>query len=494
MSVCIVGAGLAGLSTAIKIKLDNPDIKVTVIDKIAQQSNTQMAGMRLQIGDGVRKKNMVDELASRIALRNNQTVTHEIQQFARLSIQEVEFWQNLPKKNSTFTEPFPFHTDPLWFGPQWGNANASGKARGVNLLKYFRENAEKIGIEFKKADAEKIIVNHGYIEGLIAKNYEKSISSEYVMIKADAYILAGGNAGGSMFESTNREIRHSPQELALDAGFSIIDSTNFMFHPFGKCTDDGMPILCCFETDAISDMIVYFRDNTIDHETTRLLKEHSAHYHFGEIAKRFYEHGSVVTLRRDGQDDVEYARLSHHYSHIAIQTEENGVKVAGAENLYAVGDAAGVGRRNNHKVRIPGTALTNCLVDAEIVREKIAGDINGSDYLDVIVQPIDDYSPKFTLSDSDRRSLRKINTEKLFAIQFGIDTNASEIIDEWKKELLVFPECALVKLSIGTANSFEQLKNNNAVEPIPIQYKNRVIMRQPCNDYDHDLHLMGSLI
>lgn len=490
MSICIIGAGLAGLSTAIKIKLDKPEMHIVVLDKLAKQSNTQMAGMRLQIGDGKRTLPRAYELSRRIALRNNGEITEEMKEFAQMTLEEVEFWQTFHKKNYTHTEPLHFETDPQWFGPQWGKSNNAGKGRGVNLLTWFEDNAKKLGIEFKKAEVEKVVVNNGYIEGLIARNQEKKLYSDYVMIQADAYIFAGGNAGGAMFESTNRTILNSPQELAFDAGFPIIDTSNFMFHPFGRCTSQGMPILCCYETDAISDVTVHFTDDTIDYETTDLLRAHQAHYHFNEIAKRFYEHGSFVHLKRAGNSEIEFARLSHHYSHIAIKTESNGVQVYGAENLYAVGDAAGVGRNINHKVRIPGTALTNCLVDAEILRKTLSAE-SYTRTNRTIFKSINNYRPKEILSEQDRNKLKKINTDRLFAIKFGSNIDTSVVIQEWKNELYTLPQTPLVRLSIGTAHTMELINMSNAIEPLTM----RIERENKTNYIDKDyLHLTTSLV
>jgi hypothetical protein len=356
----IVGGGLAGLAAAVRLKDAYPDQSVVVVDKPSPQSNTQIAGQRYRYGIAGRRANPIEEITELLASRNDGEVTPEMEQFAQLAGEEMEYWQGRPD--------FVTSTDrPEWFGPQWGDANRAGKGRGMSVLGWYREAAAQQGIAMVRAEASRLEIEQGHMGGLIVTGM-----NGLKRIVADRYILAGGNASGRLFLSTNKDIANSAQELAFDASIPLVDSTLHMIHPFGNSDAAGNPRLGCFETDELADTKVYLgalgASPVFDAETTELLTTHQAHYHFPAIAKRFAEHGSVVRLDApDGSSTL--ARVSHHYGHLGIATTD-GVSVEGTDNLYAAGDAAGLGYWTNHHERFPGFALLKCLTDAGLLVRK----------------------------------------------------------------------------------------------------------------------------
>lgn len=352
MSICIIGAGLAGLSASIKLKLLYPKQEIVILDGFYSGSNTQIAGQRYRERASGKGNDPINEIAQLLADRNHGILTNEMKIFAKLAVDNLNFWKTFnPKEFGINLDGLVFRDNNLWFGPQLGQANKFGNGRGLSILLWFKNLAKALGVEIINAEVYAINRINDKIRNVFA--LIKSDSLDYVInqvdIYADYFILAGGNLGGRMFLSTNAQIYNSPQELAFDAGFSLIDSTLYMFHIAGYCNAEGIPKAGCFETDNLSGFQVYLQDNKaknqfnlLDKETTKLFEEHKAHYYFDVIAKKFIKHGGRIMLSpSDGGCNL-FARVSHHYSHIAVQTQ-NGVNVSNASNLFAVGDASGMG-------------------------------------------------------------------------------------------------------------------------------------------------------
>ncbi len=206
-----------------------------------------------------------------------------------------------------------------------------------------------------------------------------------------------------------------------------------------------------------------------------MLREHKAHYHFPEIVQRFREKGSVVGLHfkddqnrylldKTGKPRIELAGLSHHYSHMSIPTSD-GVAIAGLDNGFAVGDAAGTGHWFDHKVRFPGTALANCLVGAEMMSQHAAYLPNGQD-MQINISHY--YEPEEGLTPDELQEMREINTHYLFDIECSSPQDAKHKAREWRKRLLQFRDTPIVALSEGTAYAMEKTRTGEESEPFPI--------------------------
>lgn len=427
MSTCIVGAGLSGLATAIKIKHEFPDEDIVVLYQNASQSNTQIAGQRFRAGISNHRQNMKEELLELLARRSDGVVTAEMKQFTDLAERETNFWQNFP-------DFIHYEDREEWFGPQWAEGH------GKSVVDWFMNQAKTLGIRLEKGEARKIIRSGETVSGLIVHKKDDAYSE----IEADRYILAGGNIGGKMFVSTNKPIPYSPQELAFDAGFSIVDSTIHMFHPFGKSDKEGNIRNGCFETDKLSGATVYFaspdRKDDLDEETTLQLKKHEVHYEFPQIVERFRKNGSVVRMEiptKEGMSE-EFARVAHHYGHIAIETTD-GISVKGANNLYAVGDASGLGYWTNHQERFPGFALLKCITDAGLMTDVLRDtETEGKP-----IQEREITYPTAELPGAEDRNaykkIREVNTKFLDQIYLVNDGKyKNRIATNWMNELVAY--------------------------------------------------------
>jgi hypothetical protein len=192
----------------------------------------------------------------------------------------------------------------------------------------------------------------------------------------------------------------------------------------------------CFETDVLDKATIYLRGpsgqyDLLDEETTRLLSQHQAHYQFAEISKRFIKHGGVVRMLFPDQTE-KLGRVSHHYSHMGIETED-GVAVAGVHNLLAVGDAAGTGYWCGHRVRYPGVALANCLVGAALASDALLSRPRASRTVEWESAPAGTPGVMETISPRADRALKEINTSGLFDFAFGLDPEAGCLA--WVEEL-----------------------------------------------------------
>lgn len=425
-STLVVGSGLAGLATAIKIKQAQPQHAVTVVDKPHHQSNSLIAGQRFREGvTGIRTGDP-NELANLLASRNDSCVTPEMKRFANIACQELSQWQSF----SHFID----HSDSKsWFGPQWGSSHAVNRGRSV--IGWFTDFAHTLGVQFISAEVDKVSVHES---GMVAA-IEARDSNSQVLMRANNYVLAAGNAGGYLFESTNRAINKSGTELLFEAGLKITDSTVHMFHPFGKTNKRGSPVVGCHETDNLSKARVYLdglsKKPVFDSEATELLHMHEAHYHFPELTERFSRFGGIVLLIFP-DDTSALARVSHHYSHFGIPTHD-GVRSSRLNNLFVVGDTAGAGYWTNNKERFPGFALTKSLVDAKLVADSIVSEVfQGAARIQM--QRIGDNQAD---QDDDHKckeiAVRKVNTRHLLAWMSGRDDadHRRAVTQSWVAEL-----------------------------------------------------------
>jgi len=344
MGVCIIGGGLAGLATALKLKEQDRLSKVVVLEKNTPQSNTEISGMRYRARTNVKGINSETEIADLLASRNAGKLTPAMIEFSTIALQGLD---------ALLKRGIPYEDRIEWFGPQLGNTHGNS-TRGKSVLDYFRRLAKDSGVDFYKGEARRLEFTDGRITGVTMLDE----AAVYQKVEADSYILAGGSLGGRLFHSTNKGIRFTPQELAYQIGLPLLGSTLHMIHPFGNCTKEGLRKIGCHETDKLSEVEVYFTNGERDDETTGLLREHQAHYYFPEISRRFMDNGGTVKLLFPGGNEL-YAGVSYHYSHLAVATID-GVRVCGTENLLAVGDASGLGYQTNHQCRFPGFALTKC--------------------------------------------------------------------------------------------------------------------------------------
>lgn len=360
-SISVVGAGLAGLTAAVRLKRGFPDTDVVVIEKRSPQSNTQLAGQRFRAGIAGRRQDGRQEIEELLSSRNDGVLSPAMRRFAEIAMNELDYWHQDPE----FLE---FHDQPHWFGPQWGSANRSGKGRGKSVIDWFKRTAADEGVSFLQGEVQNVHVADGHVDGLTI-----STIGDQLHLVTDQYILAGGNMGGRLFLSTNKDIAYSPQELAFNAGLPLVGGTVHMIHPFGNCDMDGRPRSGCFETDELAGAKIYMNglsDNPqYDPYSTELLRDRQGHYHFPEIIQSYREHGSVTRLDLPSGES-KLARVSYHYGQLGIHTTD-GTTVMGTDNLHAVGDASSIGYWTGYNERFPGFALLKCLVDARLVQDTV---------------------------------------------------------------------------------------------------------------------------
>jgi aspartate oxidase len=460
--VGIVGAGLAGLAAAIRIRESFPNQHVVLIEKPSPQSNTQIAGQRYRFGIAGKRQDPAAEMQHLLASRNDGILTPDMEAFVDLATVEVERWQASPD----FVQ---YNDKPEWFGPQWGAANRAGKGRGKSVLSWFQQRARDAGVSTIQGEVQHLENEDGHITRLVTEG-----PAGPTHIAAARYVLAAGSAGGSLFLSTNKDIAYSAQELAFNASIPLVDSTTHMIHPFGNCDAAGNPRLGCFETDELADATVYL-DGTSNHpvldvETTELLREHQAHYRFPEIAQRFREHGSVVRLDL-GDGRQTYARVSYHYSHLAVETTD-GITVRGVDNLYAVGDAAGLGHWTNHHERFPGFALLKCLTDAALLADTLQ---NAPPTHAVAPRQSTHISPRPAKSANSKaaaQQLKQLNTlhlDRYLTAQSPDDKARTG--QEWLEALQAGAQSepsSLHVLSAAIAHAHQQVAAGKATEPFRV--------------------------
>lgn len=371
-TVCVFGAGLAGLTAALKIKSALPEVAVVLVEKPIPESNTQLSGMRLRIGIPHQRSRPREEVLALLARRNGGQVTPPMRQFADVVVAELRYWQDL----AGFVE---HHDRPEWFGPQWGRANRAGYGRGRSVLDWLRQAAVAAGVCFLSGALRRLVVEDGRVTAAVLVHHGESGPAP-AMLRAGGYVLANGSAAGLLFSSTNKKIHWSGHEVAFGSGLALNGSTLHMIHPFGNAGPDGASRVGCLETDLLAESTVWLTDHDgrehLDEETTGLLAQHEAHDHFPTLTRRLSAYRAPVLLR-DPSGRITHARVAQHYHHLGIRTVD-GLRIDGARNAYAVGDAAGIGHWTNFRERQPGFALSKCLVDAALLADMIKADAPSS--------------------------------------------------------------------------------------------------------------------
>ena len=462
MAVCIIGAGLAGLTLSIYLKLNKPNIKVVLIDN-KRSGNTMVAGQRYRPLINKDKNKSEEVFLELLRQRNNNLITKEMKIFSTIAKQELEFWTRLnPKELGIDSFSLFWDQKDTWFGPQFGQPNRAGQGRGKNVLSWLQNLAINLDVKIINGTVTKLNTKDNIIDS-INLNYK----NDMYCINCDDFVLAGGNIGGSLFNSTNVPINFSPQELAYDAGIELVGGTINMFHILGNSNEKGEIKVGCYETDNLDNCKIYLydknsRDFTIyDEKTTKLLTDHQAHYHFKDIAKRFLEHGGLVRIV-NSDNKIYYGRVSHHYSHLGIKTTD-GTKIKGFFNLYAIGDASNTGYWSGFKVRYPGMALSNCLVTSKLVSESILNNNILKNNIKITKEN------SFDLDFNDFSILKNINTNSIMDIEFDLHDNVDKI-KIWRANLKkiekLMPKSTLLKISQNLTYAFEQNFYRN--EPISI--------------------------
>lgn len=434
-TVCIIGGGFSGLLTAINLKGGSRPLNVVVLDKPKRESNTQISGMRI-----------------RDVAHLQEPLTPVMREFALLLDQELTRWNKmLGEINPGFVNK---STD--WFGPQWGILNKNGVGgRGLSVIKILQELAKDRGVVFLNGEAQGLITANRRLEAVAISGNGKNY-----LFNPDTVILANGNAAGSLFESTNKPIKYSATELLFKAGLPMDGSTIMMWHPFGNCNSKGEPLFGCYETDLLADSRVYLKNGKEDHETTRLLREHEAHYHFREIAQRFLEQGGMVKLVNTAGEE-RTARVALHYTHLGAQTTD-GVKVKGIANLAVVGDAGGLSYFTDYQPRQPGLALSHAIVSARKASEWILQtEFPAKEETHINENGLTDQS-----GTVDCNELRATNTKHVLELEFGQGDNKQQL-ELWTKELQKYPDNRLAALSLALVDSWTK-KIAGEQEPIPI--------------------------
>ncbi len=452
-TVCVVGAGLSGLLTAIQLKEKKLPLQVVVLDKLQTESNTQVSGMRIRAkragSSAMLPEERSEEIVGLLAKQNNGCATEPMKEFGRLLTEELIKWN----RRLSLIDPEFVNETPEWFGPQWGIPNKNGMGgRGLSVLTLLKSVASKQGIKFLKGEATRLQKTGGTITSI-----DLSEGNRQYIFRPDVVILANGNAAGRLFLSTNRAIKNSATELLFNAGLALEGGSLIMWHPFGNCRSDGKALLGCHETDILDTTSVFYMGGTKDQETTQLLREHQAHYHFREIAERFFENGGIVQLvNSDGER--QFARVSLHYSHLGAHTTD-GARVEGMSNLAVTGDAGGLLYWTNHQVRLPGFALAHCLVSARKVSDWIATEFEGNNWIILenrhrVAEIAQGIPRDLTSAQND---LREINTRHSLELEFGKENPTAERISSWATELNHVGETELKPLSLAIVDSWNHI-------------------------------------
>lgn len=462
--VCIIGGGLSGLLSAIHLAEKNENVNIVIVEKPQHESNTQISGMRFReriAGSKAKPEERADDIVRLLRGINKDIETPQMSEFAQVLVEELDLWnERLNNLNGGLVT-----NEEAWFGPQWGIPNDSKKGgRGYSILKALREIAlSKSNIHVINGEVTALRKDVAGISGL-----EVATETGNFLIRPDFTVLANGSATGELFDSTNKPIEHSAVSLLYEAGLPLTGATLNMWHPFGRLKKDGTPTLGCMETDELSDMRIRYSDGTTDNEVNGWLRNHQAHYHFREITERMLKMGGSVELI-DTEDKTIRAGVSLHYNHLGALTT-NGVQVEGVSNLFAVGDAASITFFTEGNTRLPGFALSNCLVTARLATDNISAALTNQKNTEGIqrVTSIEATLISPRPDNHSRKILRETNTRYFKELEFSTTRGAEEVLHEWESKIgdLNHP---LIELTLGIIDASRRVYLMGEGEPVRIQ-------------------------
>jgi hypothetical protein len=235
MSVVIIGSGISGLSLAIKLKILKPNANISIFSY--GMGNSSIAGQRYRSRDFFTHKDIYK--------------TDGMKEFFAKAEPSIDFWLKLnPRDLGINLPPLSYKDDYNWFGPKFGD-DEKIKNSGKYVTSWFLSLAISLGVEIKKGLIIKINKSDNEINSITVVPKEGYDVESYNVV-ADYYVLAGGNIGGRLFESTNVSIPYSSQELAFNAKIPIHGAHLHMFHILGRCGSSFQHKRGCFETDKLS--------------------------------------------------------------------------------------------------------------------------------------------------------------------------------------------------------------------------------------------------
>lgn len=419
-SFIIVGAGFAGLISAIKLKIYFPENEVIVIDKHQKTANTFMSGMRLRkFCPGKYKAPPSDEKAIEDLRHLLKYIDDErkIELFSRYIVEEINFWEKDIYKELKNVEKLETRYFPYWFGPQW----AGGEGRRV--LEWLENIARGLGIERLKGELIDLSISDKKVEFL--KIFD---GTRFYLIRGDFFVLATGSSTGFLTASTNLKTNGSQVIVYYKKKLPLVGSTVYMIHPFGRALKDGTPIPGCWATDELVNVEVWLGSKFRDKNTEKLLKLHKLHDEFRSTVERFLSCSKGIILLKFF-DKLVYSRVSIHYYQLGLKTID-GVKVEGFDNLYAVGDAEGW-LLTNFKPRIPGLGLSKALVDARILVESFKDVRVSGSRVSVLDVETEDLDKQFDFEELEKA--RKLFTH--YFLKCFLGKIKKEEILRWREDL-----------------------------------------------------------
>lgn len=465
MNVCIIGAGVAGLYCAIKSKINNENLKIDIISS-SNISNSIIAGQRYRTrltGDKYNKSN-IDKLSNLIFkdLINDNNKKDMLDFIIKVNT-ELIFLKKLENNNNECI----YHNEmENWFGPQLGKKKNNNGGNGANLINFLENLAKELDINIiKKTTVVSLDIHNNINHGIWLCNYVKNkININSLIYKQyNYYILSGGSIGGRLFESTNVKIKYSPQELLINQGINLVNYNTHMYHIFGNSQESGKVKTGCKETDNISECKVMLKDNNghfniYEKEISNLLKQHKTHDSFEAIALKLMKSGGTSKIIYPNNKE-EYTRVSYHYNHISPLTDKN-MKIETIENLFSIGDALNLYYLIGNRKRLPGFALSNCLVSASIVSEYICNNKinyktnhkNNKSFIIALINNTEIFSQEL------ESKIQKINTDNLFKIELEQKKQYGYIwlsqLNDIKKQYPYVIDIGYYKLSYNTALTY----------------------------------------
>lgn len=467
--VLVIGAGIAGLSFAIKVANARPDVSVLVLTKSdSENCNTARAqGGIAVVLDKVKdsfEQHIEDTIKSGKGL-NNRKVVEMVVSKAPERLQELIQWGTSFDSNEL---------GELELGLEGGHS----QKRIVHHKDFTGMEMESKLLSRAESLSNITFIDYYFVTDLVVEQFEagrccKGIkvldrgNRKEISIGSKLTFLATGGSGRIFKNTTNPSVATGDGiAMAYRAGATISKMNFFQFHPTALYTKDAHALFL------ISEAVRGFGAHLVDSEGKRFMFKYDLQ---GELATRDVVSAAIVEeMRSSGEDSVfldcrhleveafaaKFPTIVEHCSSLGLDLKKDLIPVVPAahyqcggiavdkfsrtsiENLYASGECAYTGLHGSN--RLASNSLLEALVFSHQAAVKVIGDLDSVPVPDVsklVDRPYTGYGAAQWVLEKLRKDLNETMTYNLLH-SYGI-TGKEVALDNLKilqAKLKMYPD------------------------------------------------------
>ena len=463
LDILIVGAGIAGLSQAIKLAELDDSLSIGVVCKSKlQESNTRLAqggiAAVMSTKDDSYDSHIKDTFHASQRCADQDVVSHVIEH-AHDGIHQLEEWGI----------KFDHEKSNYHFGLEGGHSkprilhvkDQTGAAVHDQLIVQVKKHSSVVFVEYSEG-VELMLNTDGEIGGaLIYQHQEKTLS----VFKVKILVLATGGMGQLFEYTTNSSIATGDGIiLARNVGAKISNLQAIQFHPTafrekGKnrlfliseairgagayiINKKGKRFL--FEYDERAELATRDIISTAIYQEMKHSEEAEVYLDCRHLSKTLLEHEFPYILAyclRAGFDlSLRPVPIipAAHYSCGGIQVDLNGR--TNIPHLYAIGECACTGLHGNN--RLASNSLLEAIVLTNNVAETVCRELNGYESTAFLSVPTVEINPEESLYSYEKETnqLRQLLTNCFISKELHFQEEICDLLSRYKVLLSSHPQ------------------------------------------------------